>query len=218
MSVTYPLAQADFWQLLPISSLVLDCAPQIESSGLGSGQQISREVAPALWRGKVTLGRLTPAEAAETAALMDMVRRTGASFLASDLTRPFPAGDPDGEILGLAPVTIQTIGADRRTLRLTGLPPHYLFARGDMIGVTWGASPLRYGLHRIVVAASADASGLTGAIEVAPDLPAALTTGLAVSLRRPAFKAVIAAGSVQAGTLRNRIYDGAGFDLIQTMR
>lgn len=218
MSLTFPLPLADFWDLLPIATLSMDCAPQLELSGTGAGQQLTRERAPALWRGSVTLGRTIPEEAAEVSALIDLVRQPGASFLACDLTRPCPALDPDGSVLGASALTVHSISADWRELRLTGLPPHYQIRRGDMVGVTWGASPLRYGLHRIVVASSADAAGLTGWIEVAPALPWALTAGAAASLSRPPVKAMIVPNSTKVSTLRRGILEGVSFDFLETKR
>ncbi|MFZ5710347.1 MAG: hypothetical protein ACOY4T_11805 [Pseudomonadota bacterium] len=218
MTLSFPLSLAAFWDLLPISTLTMDCAPQLESAGTGAGQVLTRELAPALWRGTVTLGRLMPDEAAEAMALVDLARQSGASFLMHDLTRPYPALDPDGLVLGMSAVTVQAIGADRRELRLTGLPTNYPLRRGDLVGVTWGASPVRYGLHRIVVAASADASGLTGWNEVAPALPVALIAGASASLARPPVKAIVVPGSARAGTLRRGLVEGTTFDFLQTVR
>jgi len=218
MSLSYPLSLGAFWDLLPISTVVMDCAPQLETSGTGAGQQLIREVAPALWRGSVTLGRITPTEAADVMALIDLVRQPGASFLACDLTQPCPALDPDGSVLGVATPAVQAMTASHRELKLTGLPANYQLRRGDMVGVTWGASPLRYGLHRIVVAADADAFGQTGWIEVAPALPAAVTVAAQATLARPAIKAIIVPGSARAGTLRRGLFEGVSFDFIQTMR
>lgn len=218
MTLAYPLTLAQFWDLLPISTVSLDCAPQLEMSGTGAGQQLTRELAPALWRGTVTLGNLTPAEAAEAAALIDLARASGASFMARNLMRTYPAADPDAMILGAASPTVQAIGATRRDLRITGLPARYVLTRGDLIGISWGTSPVRYGVHRIVIGGLADTAGLTGWIEVAPALPAGLVTTSAVVLSRPAFKAMVVPGSVRAGTQRRGLVEGAAFDLVQTLR
>lgn len=218
MTLAYPLTLAQFWDLLPISTVAMDCAPQLEMSGTGAGQQLTRELAPALWRGTVTLGNLTPAEAADALALLDLARQSGASFLATNLLRPYPAADPDAMILGPTAPTVQSIGATRRDMRITGLPARYVLTRGDLIGISWGASPVRYGIHRIVVGGIADPAGLTGWIEVAPALPAGLVSASAVALSRPAFKAMLVPGSVRAGTQRRGLVEGAAFDLIQTLR
>ena len=218
MTVSFPLSLSEFWDQLPIAALTMDCAPQLESSGTAAGQQLVRELAPALWRGTVTLGKLTPDEAADAAGLIDLVRQPGASFLACDLTRPYPAYDPDGSVLDGATVLIQSIGASRRDLSLSGLPPYYQLRRGDLVGVSWGASPVRYGMHRVAVPSNADANGFTGMIEVAPALPAGVVMASPAVLARPFFKAMVTPNSVRPGARRSGLVEGASFDFIQTVR
>lgn len=218
MSLAFPLTLANFWDQMPISTLALDCPAQVETAGTGGGQILTREIAPRLWRGVVTLGRLTPTEAADVLPLIDLVSGPGASFMVHDLTRPYPALDPNGDVLGPSTVSISAISADRRELRLSGLPPHYLFSRGDLVGVTWGAGPVRYGMHRMAVASPADVTGLTGWIEVTPEIHPAVTIASLAVLRRPPFKAVFLPGSVQAGTLRRGLVEGIGFSFMQTLR
>lgn len=218
MSLAFPLALGDFWDQLPISACSLDCTPQLETSGTGGGQILTRERAPALWQGTVELGRLTPAEAADVLPLIDLVRQAGASFLVCDLTRPWPALDPDGSVLRAAAVTVAEIGSDRRSLRLAGLPPAYPLSRGDLLGTSWGTAPIRYGLHRVAVEGAADAVGVTGWVEVVPALATGVVVGTAVSLDRPPAKALVLPGSVQAGRRNRGLHEGIGFAFIQTMR
>lgn len=218
MSLAYPLALAEFWDQLPISAVSLDCAPQLETSGTGGGQILTRERAPALWQGTVELGRLTPAEAADVLPLIDIARQAGASFLVCDPTRPWPALDPDGSVLRAAAVTVAEIAPDRRSLRLAGLPPAYPLTRGDLVGVIWGAAPVRYGLHRVAVEGAADTGGTSGWIAVVPALASGVTVGAAVSLDRPAFKALVVPGSVEAGRRNRGLHEDIGFSFIQTMR
>lgn len=218
MTLSFPLQHADFWDLLPISTITLECPPQVETSGTGAGQILTREVAPQLWRGQLTLGRLTPAEAGDILPLIEMGSAPGASFMAHDLMRPYPLLDPEGTVLGAAAVTVNDIGGSLRDLRLAGLPANYPLRRGDLIGLNWGASPTRYGLHRIVIAASADAGGLTGWIEVSPAVHSGVIVGGPVVLARPGFKAVITPGSVTSGTLRRGLVEGLGFSFSQSLR
>lgn len=218
MSLSYPLALADFWDQLPIGAVALDCAPQLETSGTGGGQILTRELAPPLWRGAVSLGRLTPAEAADVLPLIDLVRQSGASFLACDLTRPWPVLDPDGSVLRASALTVAEIAPDRRSLRLAGLPPAYPLSRGDLVGVIWGAAPVRYGLHRVAVEGAADAAGTSGWIAVVPALASGVTVGAAVSLDRPVFKALVVPGSVEAGRRNRGLHEGIAFAFVQTLR
>lgn len=218
MTLVFPLPLPEFWDQLLIAALSFGPVVQAEASGVASGQILTREVAPALWRGTVTLGRLTPHEAADMLPLIELAQRPGASFMACDLTRDYPALDPTGNVLGAATVTVAAISANRREVTLDGLPPNYPLSRGDLIGISWGTGPVRYGLHRIVVPASADATGQTGWNEVTPAVPAGVVPGDAATLARPAVKAVIVPGSVQAGTRRSGTVEGVSFSFVQTMR
>lgn len=218
MTLTFPLALADFWDQLLISTISMAPEDQSETSGVASGQILTREVAPALWRGTVTLGRLTPSEAADIAPLIDLVRRPGSSFLACDLKRGYPQLDPVGAVLGAATIVVDTVAASGREIILAGLPPNYPLSRGDLIGVTWGSGPVRYGLHRIVVPSSADVTGRTGWNEVTPPYSPALQSGDVAVLGRPVIKALIVPGTVQPGTLRSGLVEGIGFSFTQTLR
>ena len=216
--LTFPLALSEFWDLLPISSIALDCEPQLEMSGTAAGQQLTRQIAPALWRGPVTLDKLTPNEAAEAMALVDFARQSGGSFMMYDLMRPYPVMDPKGDVLDAANVVVSAIAADRRSLRLAGLPPNYQIRRGDMLGSSWGAAPIRYGLHRIALASSADGTGVTDWNWVSPEIHSAVLVGSPVTLTRPAIKGMIVPKSVRKGSMSRGLVMGTSFEVIQTLR
>lgn len=219
MTLQFPLSLADFWDQLPMQSCSMHPVEFVETSGVASGQTLSRELAPTIWRGTVSLGSLTTDEMADVMPLIDLAQRTGASFLACDRYRSWPALDPTGNVLGAATVTIDAVSANRRELILEGLPPNYPLRRGDMIGVQWGANPVRYGLHRIVVPASADGTGRTGWNEVTPAYETALQPAAPASLARPPIKAIIDPGSVRrGGRAANGLHDGIGFSFSQTVR
>lgn len=219
MTLAFPLSLADFWDQLPMSSCRMDPVEFVETSGVANGQILSRELAPSIWRGTVTLGALTTDEMADIMPLIDLAQRTGASFLACDRYRAFPALDPTGNVLAASAVWVDAVSANRRELILAGLPFNYPLRRGDMIGVQWGANPVRYGLHRIVVPASANGAGRTGWNEVSPAYETALQPGAPASLARPPIKAIIDPGSVRrGGRAANGLHDGIGFSFSQTVR
>ncbi len=217
MSLTFPLVQADFIDLLMVGSFAIDCPERVETSVTAGGDRLDREIGPRLWQGSISLGRMTPAEAAEAAALIDLVRGAGASFLIHDLHRPYPAGDPAGMILGAAAPTVSAIDPDRRTLTVGGLPAAYVLSRGDLLGLSYGAAPLRRTLHRIVTGGIASGAGSVS-IEVVPALPTPILTGAPVELSRPAITARIVSGSTRPGTGTRFVTEGATFSFAQTMR
>lgn len=215
--LSFPLSLADFWDELLVSSMTFDPVEQLESSGVASGKLLTREVGPTLWRGSVTLAKLTPAEAADLAPLLNLARSNGASFLVCDLNRPYPALDPTGNVLGAATVTVSGINVSRRGITLTGLPPNYPLSRGDLIGVRYGSGPVRYDLHRIVVSSSADVTGETGWNEVTPPVASGLSVGDPAELARPTVEAKVVPGSVQSGSRRSGMVEGGGFSFVQTL-
>jgi hypothetical protein len=104
-----------------------------------------------------------------------------------------------------------------RELRVTGLPSGYVLSAGDMLSFQYGASPVRYALHRIVVGGTASSGGLTPMLEVVPNLRAGAVAGLTISLIRPACKARLLPDPTY-GAGRQALSRGASFDFIQTLR
>lgn len=218
-SFTFPLSLADFLDQLPISSLSIDNPEQVEISGTGGGEILSAELAPQLWRGEITLGRMTRYEAAAAAALIDLVRGVGRSFMVTDTSLIGPSYDPDGEfIAGYSPV-IDSLNADNARLKISGLPPSYVLSRGDRLSFAYGSSPVRYAMHRVVsLAVAADAAGLTDWIEVTSNLRTGVAIAAPLTLVRPSFKAKLVPKSSTVGRTRRTITEGASFKFIQTLR
>lgn len=217
MSLTFPLTQAEFIDLLPVGGFAIDCPARVETAITASGEQLDREIGPRLWQGSISLGLMTANEAVGASTLIDLVRGSGASFRVHDLFQPYPLADPDGVILGAAAPKVTAIASDRRTITVGSLPANYILSRGDMLGFTYGSAPLRRTLHRIVTGVTASGAG-SGAIEVLPALPAAILTNALVLLKRPTLVARIVSGSVRPGTRTRFVTEGMSFAFAQTMR
>ena len=113
---------------------------------------------------------------------------------------------------------IDTLNADNRRLKISGLPANYVLTLGDIIGFTYGSSPTRYALHQVAsVSVTASGAGLTDWVELDPPIRAGATTSTAVALDRPTCKAVLVPGSHTPAKVR-RIGEGASFRFIQTLR
>src|SRR5690606_29871631 len=100
----------------------------------------------------------------------------------------YPAADPGGVILDASEVTIHTIGSNNRSLRLEGLPAGYVLTAGDALAFDYGASPVRRAWHRLAETVTASGSGLTPLFDLSTHLRPGATTGLAVTLKKPAAK------------------------------
>lgn len=209
-AISFPLSTSDFLDLLPVASLSMDNPEQVEVSMTGGGEPLSAEIGPRLWRGQIRLGRMTRFEASEAGALIDLVRGPGRSFMVTDLVRPGPAYDPTGDFIsGYSPV-VAALDADNKRLKLQGLPRQYTLQRGDRLAFSYGSSPVRYALHRVVSAlVSADAAGATDWIEVSPHIRPGAAVSAAVSLFRPSCKAILVPKTSSMGTSRHTLTDGA---------
>lgn len=216
MPLIYPLAVADFADVLPIASLSFHLPEQVVQSRTGKGEQLTADVGERLWTGRITLGRLTKAEAARPEVLVDLVRQAGRSFLIYDHHRTNPRLDPTGAILGSSAVTILALGGDARELSLTGLPAGYTLSAGDHLSFSYGSLQA---LHRIVdTSVVANGSGQTPLFEVIPAIRPGAVAGAAVQLRKAVCKAVAVAGSIEEALRTRTMSEGLAFDWVQTLR
>lgn len=219
MAVTFPMLTANFFRTLLIKSLKFDTPENVEMNLTAGGEAMRSNLAPSLWSGEVKFGNMTRTEAANAQALLDLLRAPGASFYAYDTRRPGPLFDPTGSILGAATVTINSLVAGNRELKLQGLPAGYRLACGDYLAFDYGTTPVRRALHRVVnPLVTAAGTGITPNIEVTPPLRAGAAVGAAVTLVKAACKAVIVPGSIDTGTTARSMNDGMAFKFQQSLR
>ena len=219
MAFAFPMAVADFLDLLPIKSLSLECPEVSEVSRTSGGELIPANIGTRLWQGEVKLGRIRRQKAREIEALIDVMRASGASFMAYRTTSPFPAADPDGSLLGAATPQIKALSNDARIIQLKGLPAGYTLTRGDELSFSYRTDPVRFALHRVAeVSVTATGAGETAFFQVTPNLRPGAAVDAAVQLIKPQCKAMIVPGSVRPGHTNRFITDGMNFDFMQTLR
>jgi hypothetical protein len=212
------LTLAEFFSNLPIAQQTFWMPDQLEQNRTGSGEQITADLGDRLWQGDVLLGKMTRGEAGRHEVLIDLLNQAGRAFEIFDSRRPRPLLDPNATVLGASSVTILALGADARELRLTGLPAGYTLSSGDYLSFTYGTSPVRFALHRVVLPVTANGSGQTPLFEVSPAIQPGAVVAAAVTLNRPRMKAVIKAGSMEPGRTSSTITEGVKFSFIQTLR
>lgn len=212
--LTFPLTTADFWDRLPIRSVIWDDPETVETGMTGRGETLSAELAPQLWQATVTLGRCKPEETAWIEAMLSVLRTPGRSFMAYHPARRYPLLDPEGLIITGAAVTLLSIPS-ARTIRLAGLPARFPLASGDYLA--WSVDSGRRALHRVVSPVAADASGETPVFEVSPMLVPGATVGTAVQLVRASCAMQIVPRSIQPGSTYAGWSDGTSFRCAQTM-
>lgn len=217
MALSFPLATADFLDLLPITEISFQISDQVQATGLGSGEILTAEVAPPLWSGSISLAPMKQRRAADIEARLAALSRPGRAFFCYKTTQIGPAADPIGATLGASAPVLAEIDTGTASLRLGGLPVGYAITAGDLLAFPYG-TPTRYALHRAAGAAVADGLGETGFLEVVPPIRAGAAVSAAVALVRPKFKAVIVPGSIDYGTTRAGTVSGISFSFRQTLR
>lgn len=215
MALIFPLSVSDFADKLKIQSVEWKLQRYDELSGLGSGDVLAAQLAPARWVAKVTLATMYHGEAAQAQALIETLDPTASFFLYAPQL-PYPQSDPDGSILGAAELTIQTVGGNNRSLRVEGFPAGYTLTVGDFLAFDYGSSPVRRAFHRICETVSASGGiGLTPLFEVRPHLRPGVTTGPVVTIIKPAAKVFIVPESFSPGTARAVVTEGMSFEVMQ---
>ena len=217
MVLAYPLTHAQFLGALRVAEVTFRLSHPQEHTRLGDGTVISASLGAALWTGTIRLAQANHPRHAQMEALLALMDQPGATFLCHDPRYVGPALDQNGALLGSRTVTIHSVASNLRELRLTGLPSGYALSAGDMLAFQYGANPVRYALHRVVIGGTASSSGLTPMLEVVPNLRPGAVMGLTVRLVRPACKARLLPEPTY-GAGRQALSRGASFDFIQTLR
>ncbi len=218
MALTFPLSLATFFNGLQIGQGAVYLPSAVEQNQSGDGELFTANLGPRLWKGSASILKRVHQQAASAEALLSILRQAGGSFFAADIRQNGPAADPTGAILGASSPVISTLNANTRDIRLSGLPAGYVLSRGDYLSFAYGSSPVRYAYHQIAVGSVANGSGVTGDIEVTPNIRPGAVVSTAVVLVRPYFKAQIIPDSYQPAAGQGVQSSGLTFSFIQTLR
>lgn len=192
MALTFPLALADFADVIGIQSVKWRLQDNRELSGMGTGQILQADLAPALWTADVTLRPWRTNEAREIEAKINAVVRSIGSFYLYDPRKAVPKSGASA--LSGKTVTIKAV-ADNKSLSLTGLPASYTLTAGDYLSFDYDGSTRRW-FGEVSESVTADSSGDTATFEVSPMLPSAAAAAIEVTLVKPSMKAIITPGSL----------------------
>jgi len=219
MALSFPLSLASFADILPVAAYSCDLPEQVAQSRTAGGEQLTADMAERLWTGRIDLGWMTKSEVGRPEVLIQVLKQ-GNAFHMLDGRRKYPLLDPTGSVLGAAAVTILALGGDPRELSLAGLPAGYTLSAGDYLSFSYTSlSITRQALHKVVATSVvADGSGNTALFEVLPAIRPGAVAGAAVTLKKPFCKAVMVAGTATPSTGRSTLYEGLGFDWVQSLR
>ncbi|MBY6163966.1 hypothetical protein KUV73_23995 [Mameliella alba] len=192
MAFSFPLAIADFWDDLRISSQRFTLGENMETAETGGGEILAARTGPRLWQGEARIAADTSDLQDRAVAMIDLIRQPGRPFLVYDTNRAAPQTDRDGTEQGGAVCIVLAVGADRREVAFGGLPVGFALTRGDLLSIQYGANPTRFYLGRVVTGGvfSGGTPNFLAGVEVVPSLPEAITGSEVVTLRAPVCKAV----------------------------
>lgn len=211
-----PLSLASFWAGFRVTAGSRFYLPGTrQNSRTADGGVLTAVLGASLWRGDVTAYPGSRSALIKLQVQVEALDQAGDPFLAHAYPCA-PAYDPGGTIVSAASPVLHSIASDNRRIRISGLPEGYRLARGEMLAFPYGSNPVRYAMHRIVSATvQASSAGQTPLFEVTPHIRPGATIGAAVTLYKPAFKAVIVPGSIQWPQLGDLTLS---FQIIQTLR
>lgn len=184
------------------------------------GLVIASERGARLWQGSIQMTPLPHADAAEIDALMSLVTGSGMSFLMYDGRSAYPRNDPTGSILGASVPILSFVAANRSDINITGLPAGYVLSAGDTISYTYGSTPVRYAMHRVVTRRVASGVGAIAAMQLNPPLRLGYTVGTTtLDLIKSPMVANVIPGSYSPPNYQSGVISTPGsFDFMQTLR
>ena len=169
------------------------------------GEILNAGGAARLWRGSVLLYPQSYHRARAIHARLHMLAGAGACFWIGDAMHRG------------APLTA-TVRAFNTTLRnivtLQGLPAGAVISDGDYLSFDYSG---RRALHQVVGGGTANASGITGNIEVVPPIRAMSAAGWAVTVGPGKCLAKMNPGSLKIGASGRVATTGASFEWTQTL-
>lgn len=220
MALSFPLSIDDFADTLLVQRATCTLPEQLQQSRTAGGEQLSADMGERLWTGRIDLGKMTRSEIGRPEVLIETLKQAGRSFHMFDRRRPYPLLDPTGAVLGTSSVSILALGADPRELSLAGLPAGYTLSAGDYLSFAYTSlSITRQALHRVVNSTvTASGAGETPLFEVIPALRPGAAAAAPVTLKKAFCKAVLVVGSASPSDGASTLYEGLGFDWVQTLR
>lgn len=181
MAITYPY---DLLSTFPGWSTDFDLAYRQETSRTAIGQTFVKDFGSPLWTAAYQSRSMRPNELDAWRARLKALEGGLKQFRGRPTSRCYPIAYPNGTGMGnVSAVTVGSIGTNRNTIGLSGLPGGYIASVGDYLQI--GTNDL----HQIVNVSGSE-------IEVRPHLWPTTAVGDAVTLVNPSCLMTIVPGSI----------------------
>lgn len=214
--IAYPYSLAFLADILPVSAVTWNIKRGDVLSGQGSGRIWQTQLRPPLWTATIEFDdAVFVREGERIAARIRKLHGAQEAFFLYNPALLYPASDPRGTKLGASAVSIASVGADRASISVSGLPANYVLTDGDKFAFSYGASPTRYAFHELSEPVQANAQGVTPVFGVFPHLPIGVGAGTALNFAKPACLMFIKPESHNPGRAFRSLQGGGGFEVIQ---
>lgn len=181
MAITYPY---DILAEFPGWSTDFDLAYRQETSRTAIGQTFVKDLGSPLWTASYQSRVMRPNEMDAWRARLKALEGGLKQFRGRPTSRCYPIAYPNGTGMGnVSAVTLGSIGTNRNTIGLSGLPGGYVASVGDYLQIRTND------LHQIVNVSGSE-------IEVRPHLWPTTAVGDAVTLVKPSCLMTIEPGSI----------------------
>jgi hypothetical protein len=188
MTITYPVdLLADF----PGWSIKFEPLYRQEQSRTAGGVTYIKDLGSPLWSASYQTRSLSINELDAWRARLEALEGGLQFFKGVPLSRARPIAYPAGKAVP-ANALLSALGADNKSVTISGLSSGYILSLGDMIQIA------NSGLYRVVEAAVANSGGVASLFEVRPHLWPGTVAGSAVTLVRPSCTMMIVPGSISS--------------------
>lgn len=193
MTITYPLPTS-FFDEFPGWTTEFELLWRQEQSRTAGGRTIVKDVGSPLWKMTAQSRTMKANELDYWRARVTSLENGLKTFRAFPKSRCFPVAYPNGSwptgdaFNGVAEMS--SIGADRKSITLSGLPAGYELSVGDYMQI--GGKDL----HMVMEATTANSSGVAQSFEIRPHLWPGVTAPAAATLVKPSCIMAIVPGSV----------------------
>ncbi len=218
MALSYPYALSVLADLLEIEEVIWDIRRSDELSGTADARVWQAELADPLWSGDVVLASNYHHILKRVGALVRKLYGAQESFLLYDPTSLYPFTDPKGTALGASVVQVKTVGVNRKSLSLKGLPVGYGLTPGDKMQILYASGGSRNFFCEVSETVSANVSNETVEFEIFPHVPTGLAADDLVLLKRPACKVFVMPDTFKPGRARGAMTEGASFKVMERRR
>ncbi|WP_417585144.1 hypothetical protein [Pelagibacterium sp.] len=186
MALANPLGADAFFDRFRLNNAQLVQGFQQQRSATAGGNAGYADRAVPLWQAQCVT---VPMEHGEAEGLMALINsRAGGikTVLLYNKKLPYPASDPDGSLVGSVVPEINVI-TDRLHVSFSGFPVGYQIPLGTYFGIVFDTS--RYYLGQFLEARTANPiTGAVASTEIWPPLPASISSGADIIIKKPCAK------------------------------